>query len=244
MSEQITDRSTAEYLQELILGTGDVQEFLNEFSRFSAQRLSDERGQVLCGVTLLRNKRAGTVASSSEHARQLDEIQYTFAAGPCLTASSEQITVQVPDVEADDRWPEYLHAVAEQGINSILAVPFHLESDTRAALNLYSYNRGRFDGSAVETAEGFVQQTSNALALAVRLAQHNDSVVNLKAAMESRTAIDISIGIIMAQNRCSQERAFEILKSASNSRNLKVRDIAAGVVASISQQGPRTHFEP
>ena len=34
---------------------------------------------------------------------------------------------------------------------------------------------------------------------------------DLSAAMESRTAINLACGIIMGQNKCSQERAVEIL---------------------------------
>jgi AmiR/NasT family two-component response regulator len=48
----------------------------------------------------------------------------------------------------------------------------------------------------------------------------------------------------MAQNRCSQETAIKILKNASNTRNVKLLDIAASVVASLSQDPRvRTHFD-
>jgi AmiR/NasT family two-component response regulator len=62
--------------------------------------------------------------------------------------------------------------------------------------------------------------------------------------MKSRTAIDIAVGVIMAQNRCSQAAAMEILRKASNSRNIKLRDVAAGVIQSISPDPElRTHFD-
>ena len=62
--------------------------------------------------------------------------------------------------------------------------------------------------------------------------------------MESRTTIDLATGAIMAQNRCNQESAIRILRIASNTRNVKLRDIAASVVASISHDpGVRTHFD-
>jgi hypothetical protein len=48
----------------------------------------------------------------------------------------------------------------------------------------------------------------------------------------------------MAQNRCSQETAMKILKIASSTRNVKLRDIAGSVVASLSQDpNVRTHFD-
>jgi AmiR/NasT family two-component response regulator len=48
----------------------------------------------------------------------------------------------------------------------------------------------------------------------------------------------------MAQNRCSRETAIKVLKIASGTRNVKLRDIAASVVASIAQDPTvRTHFD-
>jgi AmiR/NasT family two-component response regulator len=51
------------------------------------------------------------------------------------------------------------------------------------------------------------------------------------------------VGIIMGQNRCSQDEAFGILQSASNTRNMKLRDVASAIVASTGNSAPRTHFE-
>jgi GAF domain-containing protein len=173
----------------------------------------------------------------------MDEIQYAFGDGPCVTASREQETVHVPDLDTEDRWPQYAATVREQGMRSILALPFLLDGDTRAALNLYSHRSGRFDARALELARDFVNQTSMALRLAVRFAHSSDTAADLRATLETRTSIDVAVGIIMAQNRCSQDEAFELLKSASSARNMKLHVVAAGVVESLGQGSARTHFE-
>jgi GAF domain-containing protein len=244
MADQVAGQNLTDHLQDLLLVSDDVEEFLSEFARFAASRLFEGAAETLCGITLLRNKHAGTVASSNAQAQELDELQASFSEGPCLTACEEQRTVLVADTSTDERWSDYLAQAAERGVGSILAVPFTLRSGARAALNVYAADRGGFEPEDVATAEAFVAQTSKALTLAVRLAQHADSVSDLKSAMKSRTAIDIAIGIIMAQNRCSQAEAFAILTTVSSSRNQKVRDIAASVVASIGQVEPETHFDP
>jgi AmiR/NasT family two-component response regulator len=51
-----------------------------------------------------------------------------------------------------------------------------------------------------------------------------------EATLETRTAIDVAVGIIMAQNRCSQDEAFELLKAASGACNVKLHVVAAAVV--------------
>ncbi|BCW68338.1 RNA-binding protein [Arthrobacter sp. NicSoilB4] len=238
-----TATSTNQDLHELVLNSSDVEEFLRELARVSARSLSEPGDEILCGITLFRHRKAATVASSSAAAQAMDEIQYAFGDGPCVTASREQETVHIPELEDCDRWPQYAATVRGHGVRSILAVPFLLDGDTRAALNLYSRRPGRFDGRALELARDFVGQTSLALRLAVRFAHYIDTAADLKATLESRTSIDVAVGIIMAQNRCSQAEAFELLKSASSARNVKLHMVAAGLVESLGQGPIRTHFE-
>jgi GAF domain-containing protein len=238
-----TATSTNQHLHELVLNSTDVEEFLRELARVSARSLSEPGDEVLCGITLFRHRKAATVASSSAAAQAMDEIQYAFGDGPCVTASREQETVHIPELEDCARWPQYAATVRGHGVRSILAVPFLLDGDTRAALNLYSQRPGRFDGRALELARDFVSQTSLALRLAVRFAHYSDTAAHLKATLESRTSIDVAVGIIMAQNRCSQAEAFELLKSASSARNIKLSMVAAGLVESLGQGPIHTHFE-
>jgi AmiR/NasT family two-component response regulator len=47
----------------------------------------------------------------------------------------------------------------------------------------------------------------------------------------------------MGQNRCTQEQAFDILRSASSHRNVKLRDLAAELVATVGQGPAATHFD-
>ncbi|HSO16357.1 MAG TPA: GAF and ANTAR domain-containing protein [Arthrobacter sp.] len=243
MVSESTAPSTNQDLHELVLDSSDVEEFLRELARVSARSLSEPGDEILCGITLFRHRKAATVASSSAAAQAMDEIQYAFGDGPCVTASREQETVHIPELEDCDRWPQYAATVRGHGVRSILAVPFLLDGTTRAALNLYSQRPGRFDGRALELARDFVRQTSLALRLAVRFAHYVDTAANLKATLESRTSIDVAVGIIMAQNRCSQAEAFELLKSASSARNIKLNMVAAGLVESLGQGPIRTHFE-
>ncbi|MGO4807856.1 GAF and ANTAR domain-containing protein [Arthrobacter sp. 2MCAF15] len=243
MVSESTANSINQQLHELVLSSSDVEDFLAGLARVSARSLSEPGDEILCGITLLRQRKAATVASSSPAAQAMDEIQYTFGDGPCMTASREQETVYVEDLDLDGRWPQYASTVRGHGFRSILALPFLLDGETRAALNLYSHRPGRFDDRATELAREFVHQTSMALRLAVRFANSSETAANLKASLETRTAIDVAVGIIMAQNRCSQVEAFELLKSASSARNIKLHAVAAGVVESLGQGPTRTHFE-
>ncbi|WP_341855931.1 ANTAR domain-containing protein [Brachybacterium sp. GPGPB12] len=103
----------------------------------------------------------------------------------------------------------------------MLGLPFHLGDEAKAGLNVYSATPHDFDPATIETIVLHVEQASSALRLAVRQALHSDAARDLRAAMESRTEIDLAVGILMGRNRCGQEEAVEILKTASNHRNVK-----------------------
>jgi hypothetical protein len=237
--EKIT---VSDYLQGLILESSEIESFLNALTRLAVHELSEPNEEVLCGITLLRHKHAGTVASSSEEAQNLDELQYDYDDGPCLRAARTQSLMHAPDLQDETRWPDYTRILLADGIHSVLAVPFHLEQGNHAALNLYATEAHSFTAQKMRLAQSYADQASQAFAIALRLAHHQNTAADAIKAMESRTTIDLAVGMIMGQNNCSQVKAMEILKSASSSRNIKLRDIAAAVVRRTNPQGITTHF--
>lgn len=244
MANEATQEAAAyERLSELVLTSSHVEGFLQELAKVAAADLSSPGSEIFCGITLIRHKKAATVASSDERARAMDEVQYRVKDGPCLSALREGVTVHVPDLANDGRWPEYAVAVANEKINAVMAVPFLAKGSSKAALNLYSEVTYGFTGESIRRAEEFARHASTSLHLALRIAQLTDAQSNLTAAMESRTVIDLAAGAVMAENRCSQDAAMNILKSASSTRNVKLRDVAAAVLASISNEKVRTHFD-
>lgn len=230
-------------LQDMVLDSSDVSEFLDGLVKLTADTLSSADREVLCGVVLLRPRTKATVASSSEQAQLMDELQYPFDDGPCLRAAREGQVYTVTDFRTETRFGEYSMAIANHGIRSALGVPIPLDGLAAAGLNLYSPQPDAFDEEAIAASVSFAREASKSLRMAVRVAHLSDTGANLKKAMSSRTVIDIAAGIIMGQNRCSHDAAMTILKAASNGRNKKLADVAAMVVNSIGQQAPETHFK-
>jgi GAF domain-containing protein len=243
MTDPPTGGSPVAQLQDQLLATEDITDFLNDFTATMAQALSTDSDEVWCAVTLLRPKRSTTVAASSPHAEALDEIQYHYGDGPCLTAAREHRLVYVRDTRTDPRWPAYGKAAAEAGILSALGVPMELGGEAAAGLDVYADTPNAYDQAILEAIQRQVAEASTILRLAVRLARHRDTEADLRAAMASRTTIDLAVGIVMGQNRCTQEKAFEILRAASSHRNIKLRDVAADLVATVGKGPASTHFD-
>ena len=63
-------------------------------------------------------------------------------------------------------------------------------------------------------------------------------VGQLKDALISRATIEQAKGILMATSKVGPDGAFEVLKHASQRENMKLRDIAARIVADHSTSAP------
>ena len=79
----------------------------------------------------------------------------------------------------------------------------------------------------------------------LRITELTETVQDLYAALEHCTVIDTALGVVMGQNTCDHDAAFNILRRAASSRNLKLRDLAASVVESVSGDTYIVvHFDP
>jgi transcriptional regulator with GAF, ATPase, and Fis domain len=232
------------HLQDLLLGTRNVEDFLNRLAEFSAATLSHSVGaDIECGVTLQRRKRSMTVAGSSARAVMLDRIEHSIGDGPCIQALRTNKIVLLADVDTDPRWPVYQRELAAHGCFSTLGVPLEIGEDASAALNFFASSTGVFTEEIIEEAAGFADLAGRCLRLAVRIGTAQSRAEDLQAAMEHRTSIDLACGVVMAQNRCSQDEAMAILTKVSSNRNQKLRDVAADVLRNLTRSDVRTHFE-
>jgi GAF domain-containing protein len=244
LAHEVEHNPVTALLQDMVLESEDVQDFLTGLATLASQAFTGPYGEVFCGVTLLRPRSMITVASSSEKARQVDEVQYGFDDGPCLRAAREGVTVHIRDFLTETRFPDYREAIAGYGLRSALGIPIRLDDGASAGLDFYSTDPDAFDDKGIAVAEGLARDASKSLRLAVRIARLTDDGNNLKAAMANRTTIDIAIGVIMGQNRCTQDEAVQILRRTSSARNVKLRDVAADILATVGQTAPaHTHFD-
>lgn len=224
---------TPEQLQDLLLESPGFTEFLLGLTTISATRLGGPE-PMLCAITVERDGSPATVASSGEEAKRLDEKQYAFDDGPCLTALRHGTTVLVPDVQADDRWEHYASAVSGEGIRSVLAVPIATDPGSAAALNCYARASGVFDSETVAAVERHAASISRILRLALRVHPPEIYPEHLRSALKSRAVIDAAVALIMIQNRCSREQAMELLHLAARANDSRLHSIASDILQGAS----------
>jgi hypothetical protein len=124
----------------------------------------------------------------------------------------------------------------------MLSVPVPLGPGRFAALTLLSGRDNVFTAAVTAAATAFGKRAGNSYAIAEEFRAARSSAVHLQSALESRPIIDAACGVIMAQNKCSYEAAFEILAKASSHRNVKVRVVAEGILRNVSGQSPAPHL--
>ena len=106
---------------------------------------------------------------------------------------------------------------------------------------LYARRPGAFGPEETRRADKFARHASGALALSLRMASCADQNDQLRSSIVSRAVIDQALGVIMATERCPQDKAFALLRSVSQNTNVKIRDLAATIVTRVSGEPPQAH---
>lgn len=205
----------------------ELEAFLTEAVRLAAESVPNADA---CGMTLSRDLRAFTAAHSDSLAAQIDELQYGAHEGPCLDALHTGHLIQVNDLESEERWPRYRPHAVKHGIAASLSYPLRVDGQTVAVLNLYACHPNAFTPVDRQHTEVLASQCSAAIAVMLRQADQASTQRQLADAMHARSVIDQALGILMAQQRCTAEEAFDLLRAASSGRNRKLRDIAADLI--------------
>lgn len=247
MSEAELEAQLINTMQDALLNSDDLQDFLDQLAQHAAAAI-DDRGEVACSVLVLRGPRDRTVspgqspASPGHSPTSWAEYQPKYDDGPGLSALRTGAIVLVHDVGNEKRWIDLMAEAASAGIGSILAVPLRVDDGGLGAVVSYYHRHGRgFSEAVLAAACIHARIAAKPLLLAERLDRLAQRTAHLAAALESRTTINLAAGIVMGQNSCSQLQAMEILRRASNARNVKLRDVAQGIVEPLA--GAATRFE-
>ena len=185
----------------------------------------------LASVTYMHDGPPSTIVCTDSAAEEIDQAQYDHDAGPCLEAFRTRQLVSVPSMADDDRWPAFRGAALSHGVQSSLSLPLASGNADVGALNLYGRVDHAFNSVAPNDAVLFAKQAAAAIWATRTLGNVRDLVANLEVAIQTRDMIGMAKGVIMVNEKVTPDEAFKFLQAASQQRNIKLRDIAAQVVA-------------
>ncbi len=177
------------------------------------------------GIALTR--RDGDIepkASTDGLALELDAIQHQVRQGPTVEAMGFAPVVMVEHVRHEQRWPRYIPRAVKAGVRAQLSLQLFCDDRVLGGLSVYSTSSDTFDTQSARHATHLATHAARAVRGAQREAE-------LRTALESRKVIGQAIGLTMARFRIDEDRAFDSLVRISQGTNVKLRDIAAQIVA-------------
>ena len=201
------------YLQSAVEELGDVIEVEGSFT-----------------LSTTVDGRPVTVATSDRDAWQADQVEFDADDGPCVETLRDGTGPQRVDLETERRWPAWSAVAGLLGFRSAAAAGVELASGERIVLNAYSSTDSLLEQDAVDRAEQYLEELGYTIPVALRMQRWALEVTHLQEALVSRSTIDQALGVLMAQNRCSRDDAFGLLRRASQNRNVKLRTVAAAII--------------
>jgi GAF domain-containing protein len=181
----------------------------------------------------LRNGEVETQAATDDLVRELDALQYACGEGPCLDAIRVATLVRLEDAAHDPRWPSYTPGAVTRGVRSQVGLRLRRDGRTMGSLNLYSTSVDRLDDRVVHTADLFAVHAALAMGSA-------RTVDQLGVALSTRSMIGQATGLLMERYSIDHDAAFAVLARISSVDNVKLRDVAAQVVAEADERFHRS----
>ena len=205
-----------------------VQEYLHAVVQRTGEILGVEGSY---SISVILYDHPLTVATTDRLAWEADQVEFDTEEGPCIEAMRTGALTTDVDLRSETRWPAWATIADLLGFRSAAGIPGTVAPGSWLALDLYSTEVDAFDSGVISRGQEFLGEIARTLPVALRLTEQNRLLAQLHEALASRATIDQALGVLMAQNRCTRDEAFGILRRASQNRNVKLRDVAAAVIA-------------
>jgi GAF domain-containing protein len=223
--------ATLERLTGLLLDDGPLETLLTQLLELTSRAISS---CTAVSVTVVGDDGGYvTAASTSDDALAADAAQYELGQGPCVDSlrTGQQHHFELTEVE---RWPGFRDRALELGFGSVLSVPLMSGGVAIGALNIFAAESGLLAEDDVLLARRIAAPAAATLANARAYRQATRLAGQLETALANRSVIERAKGVLMVTQRCTEEEAFGLMRTASQQRNIKVVNIAEQVLRSAA----------
>lgn len=230
--------ASLESLSALLSGPAALEQTLTHVAELAVQAIPGAEG---AGLTLLEKDRPQTVVATADFVREVDDIQYRLWEGPCVSAVSEGQARTSGNLGGEPQWPRFGPRVGRMGVHSALSLPLLLPDRVLGALNVYARPRNSFDDEALRIGQAFAGPAAVSVFNAQLLAQAERLAAQLNEALSSRAEIDQALGVLMSRSGLSAPAAFDRLRSMSQSRSMKLADVARELLGEAVRRARAAH---
>ena len=175
----------------------------------------------------------GGTAASNSACRQIEELQFSLAEGPCIEAFSSRRPVLEPDLAERGwrRWPGYAAAAQECGVRAVFAFPLQVGAARLGALDVYRDEPGSLSSQALRDALTFAEVAVGILLDGPRAAADGDLAPGLDDVLIDRAEVYQAQGMVMVDLGVDLTEAMARLRGHAYAQNRFLIDVARDVVA-------------
>ena len=207
-------------------GSGDR---LRQLCRFAVRELPASGA----GVSLITDAGTqGMAAASDPTSEVVEELQFTLGEGPCIDAHASRRPVLIPDLAEDalTRWPAYVPAAREQGVQAVFAFPLQIGAARLGTLDVYRDEVGSLSGEALDQA-----LTCAEVALMILLDEQDRAGPErmgavAESALGHRVELYQAQGMVQVQLGVSAAEAMVRLRAHAYANGYRLGDVARDVV--------------
>ena len=188
----------------------------------------------ICGLWLLDEKEnslsiAATQSMSSEY---LKERSLKVGEGIVGLAAGEKKPIAIADVSRDDRFREK-ELAKKEGLVSMLSVPMMVKDRVKGVVNCYTTFPYEFTAGDID----LLSTVANQAGVAIENAELLTRVKLLQDELETRKRIEKAKGILIRRKKIPEEDAYNLIREASMSRRIPMKEIAEAIIISEEVAG-------
>jgi GAF domain-containing protein len=217
-------------LADTLVDEFDALDFLHTLTDRSVELLNvDAAGVILSD----QHGHLQVVASTSNHAQDLELFELQSDEGPCLDCfKTGRVVANVEASVAAARWPRFSAAFRQAGYQSAHAVPLRLRSQVIGAMNLFCVESTALADDDLALAQALADVATIGL-LQERAVRESDLIAEqLQTALNSRILIEQAKGVLLALMSVSVDEAFSLMRQYSRRNRIPLREVATQVIAS------------
>lgn len=175
-----------------------------------------------------REGRYVTVGASDRIAQRVDDLERASGDGPCVEAIEDETPQIEPDLTTPSLWPELAaRLVSETPVRGAMGFRLLVDRQITGALNLFSDTPNAFDKESAGQATVLASFAS----VAINAIGQGEDAATLRRGLLSNREIGKAVGMLMLLNGITEDEAFNVLRRYSQDLNIKLADVARGVIA-------------
>jgi hypothetical protein len=180
-------------------------------------------------ITVERDGRYLTLATSDELATRIDQAQYADGAGPCVQALSGELVALTAPAAATE-WPQFREQARSLGLYASLSIPLFAGSGaTVASLNLYSRTPTDMAGLITRVVALYRHDASPTRAELDNGGEH--LLDALAAALDVHDDIQHAFGLLIGSRHLSAPAAYTALREIADTNGITLHDAATDLLA-------------